>query len=217
MGARLRRGLGLGAGPAQAALSSSYPPALDKLRGHSDTAMNVAFGRCATARSGRALARPRRPVRRTISWWSAAARPARGRRICSRSTSRAKCRSSRNNDDFGGFTRRNEFTTDAGRTVEGYGGRQFLPLQYSDLFLRADARGAGGSRDRSSRSSTRPITTRTGTRIASSAMRCSSPRRSSARIGLVLTTRCRGRVGCRCTPLNEKAQGRPDRADRCAA
>ncbi len=102
--------LGFGAGPAQAALSSSYPPALDKLRGHSDTAMNVAHA-----------------LRDGTFWSSAGAPEATGETYdlvvvgggvsglaaahLFQKHQPGKVLILENNDDFGGHARRNEFVT----------------------------------------------------------------------------------------------------------
>lgn len=125
--------LGLG-GAARAAETSAYPPALGQLRGHSDTAMNVAHA----LRDG--------------TFWSGAGAPEAtgesydlvvvGGGISGLAAAHLfqKHQGGRvlileNNDDFGGHARRNEFTTAGGKTVIGYGGSQSLqtPSYFSDL------------------------------------------------------------------------------------
>jgi spermidine dehydrogenase len=126
--------VGIGAGAAQAALSSSYPPGLAKLRGHSEAAMNVAHA----LRDG--------------TFWSSAGTPEAtgetydlvvvGGGISGLAAAHlyqkhhpGKVLIVENNDDFGGHARRNEFVTATGRKVIGYGGSQSLqtPTYFSEL------------------------------------------------------------------------------------
>jgi spermidine dehydrogenase len=125
---------GFGAGAAQAALTSSYPPALANLRGHSDGAMNVAHA----LRDG--------------TFWETAGTPEAtgetydlvvvGGGISGLAAAHlfqkhqaGKVLIVENNDDFGGHARRNEYVTAAGRTVIGYGGSQSMqtPTYFSEL------------------------------------------------------------------------------------
>ena len=159
-----------------AAVTTTNPPALTGLRGHSESAMKSCI-RCATASSGR----PRRAPEATgesydlvvvgggISGLAAAFL------YRQQVGDAARMLILENNDDFGGHARRNEFTTSDGRLVIGYGGSQslqtpsyFTPLVnkvLTDIGIEIEHSG--------------PSTTRPGTRSAGSARRCSSPRRCS--------------------------------------
>ncbi|MGV3489819.1 MAG: NAD(P)-binding protein [Devosia sp.] len=124
---------GLAPGAAHAALSSTYPPALANLRGHSDTAMNVAH----SLRDGTFWSKSGTPeatgetydlvvVGGGISGLAAAQ--------LFQKHQPGKVLILENNDDFGGHARRNEYDVN-GRTVIGYGGSQSMqtPTYFSDL------------------------------------------------------------------------------------